>query len=452
MANAEGGDAAPAGIAEMVAALTGAFQNLSSARTMPAIKLSKFKGQPLNPGDLSLHEWIIEFEEYSTFYKLTGRDKAQALLTHLTGAAKEEILCREAGVKEDSAEIIKILKLRFGPGERVQSLSTKLHEREQLEGETLADFSGTLIRLYDRMEAAASGEEKEALTKLKDSTLKERLVTGVRDKSIQRELRRIIIASKDKSFLVMREEVMELFQDQSVQSVNARVREVSEVQPVSVARVQGEDHILKLQGELNQLKEMVQDMVGVVKTLKGGRSERREETCYNCGRKGHVKRDCRCPTKCHKCGNPGHMQKDCPQRNQVDSIELPAPQPSEAATTASTVVTPGVGIVSHSSQLADNDVLRSLLIADSPTAKLIIGGRELGCILDTGAETSLIPLSCYQEVLRPTLGVLGGDVAMKVVGVTGMTIPIVGYLKTTISLFDTTADVGFFGCGRPCYE
>merc|ERR1712185_701594 len=36
-----------------------------------------------------------------------------------------------------------------------------------------------------------------------------------------------------------------------------------------------------------------------------------EPTCWNCGRKGHVKADCPFPVKCAKCGKTGHTAKEC---------------------------------------------------------------------------------------------------------------------------------------------
>nr|AGW32075.1 gag protein [Human immunodeficiency virus 1] len=46
------------------------------------------------------------------------------------------------------------------------------------------------------------------------------------------------------------------------------------------------------------------------------KSSKRVVKCFNCGREGHIARNCRAPRKkgCWKCGKEGHQMKDCTER------------------------------------------------------------------------------------------------------------------------------------------
>ena len=211
---------------EMLTSLTKVLKDLTVQQTpqLPKVKQQKFKGPPKLPGDPSLKEWLDEFESYCHCYKLSGKTKAQALIDHLGGVAKEEILCRDESIKGDFDKLVEVLKSQFAPVESLQSLSASFHAYTQKDGESLADFSRNLMRLYNRMEQVApSKEEREALQALRDTSLKEGLVRGAKEAWVRRELRRIEMAQKGKSFMDMRTEVLDFFRDQDfTRKVSAR--------------------------------------------------------------------------------------------------------------------------------------------------------------------------------------------------------------------------------------
>ncbi|XP_041461804.1 uncharacterized protein K02A2.6-like [Lytechinus variegatus] len=387
---------------DMIASMTGAFRSMSMARSMPSMKLPKFKGTPQKPGDLTVREWFDEFDEYCQYYQLSEREKAQVLVTHLSGPAKDEIMCMEASLRDDPTGLRRVLMTRFGLRESVQSLSSELHHRVQLDGESLADFSSVLIRLHDRMEAAASIPEKEALERLRDMNLKEKFVRGVRDKQIQRELRRILISSGSGTFLTMREEVLNLFQDTDTVP-RPRVRECE----VETARVEASSEtaeIKTMKEEISLLKEGLSEVVKEIESLQlpphlRQKPKKKELHCFNCKQKGHVQKNCVKPPRCYGCDKPGHFKKDCPEVMET--------------------------------------------VRESPKAIVKIAGVETGCILDTGAESSLVPLSYYERYLEGIIGDLEGtDSGLRVTGISGA-VPIVGYFRAPVTANGKTDKVGF---------
>lgn len=83
------------------------------------------------------------------------------------------------------------------------------------------------------MEDAASEDKKDGLLKLADKTLKDRFVWGVRDNLVQRDLCRISVANPSSTFVSMRRDVLEFFQDEDLMGQQAKVRELE----VETARV-----------------------------------------------------------------------------------------------------------------------------------------------------------------------------------------------------------------------
>ena len=182
--------------AALAATLAGALQGLRSPH-IPPFKLSRFMGHPKRGGDPTVAEWLQEFDVYARQTGVKDVDRAVALLDHLGGFAREEVLCQPERVRQDCKALVALLLLRFGPPETVPSLSTAFHGRMQLDSESLTDYSRVLMQLHNRMERAAASEaEGAALVLLRDNALKEQ--------SVRQELRRIALNSEDKSFHHMR--------------------------------------------------------------------------------------------------------------------------------------------------------------------------------------------------------------------------------------------------------
>jgi len=141
----------------LAATLAGVLQQFR-ALLAPTIKLAKFMGHPVTAGDPTLVEWLDQFDVYARLEEVSDVDRAVVILDHLGGCAREEVLCHPDAVRRDYGALVALLKLRFAPFKTVHSLSTEFHAREQLNGETLAEYSRVLMGLRNRMEKAAASE------------------------------------------------------------------------------------------------------------------------------------------------------------------------------------------------------------------------------------------------------------------------------------------------------
>ena len=83
------------------------------------------------------------------------------------------------------------------------------------------------------------------------------------------------------------------------------------------------------------------------------------------------------------------MRKDCPVAIPVSS--------------ASIIVQTPVARVGEVNKSIDRE-LAERLISPSPRGTIQIGGIQVGCVYDTGAETSVIPSSVFHSQLKGTLG------------------------------------------------
>ena len=90
-------------------------------------------------------------------------------------------------------------------------------------GETLAEYSRALIRLHQRIEGVApTVAPRHALAVLGDRALKHQFVVGVRDEWVRDELRRLMLMSADKPFIVVRGEALCLMCEEEGRVVQMR--------------------------------------------------------------------------------------------------------------------------------------------------------------------------------------------------------------------------------------
>ena len=324
-------------LAEMLAR---ALQGLRPA-PIPTIKLGRLMGHPQRAGDPTLADWLDDFCVYARQMAVSEDDRAVILLDHLGGCAKEEVLCHPLAMRESVESLVALLRSRFGPLESVHSLHAAFHERMQLEGESLADYSRVLMRLHDRMEqAAATLAEGRALALLRDNALKEQFVQGVRQQSVRQELRRLTLASVGRPFFQMRDEALLLLREDEEHSRRMRVcttcvdqaqsehvgeswsqvpvssASASEIVLSQILKTQQslQQQMLQLISQQQQTAEQVQTMVG----------QGRPNFPFSANRtprpRGSARGAYLDQRLCHFCNQPGHFVRACPRKMELNAI------------------------------------------------------------------------------------------------------------------------------------
>ena len=275
-----------------------------------APKLSRFSGK-YAPGELLLSEWLDEVDIYCNQCDIPASQKAQVILNHLDGEARQEIKCHAISSDElDCSQLINLLKRHFGSKETSQSLLKKFHERIQHENESLDQYSRILICMYNDIIKVAPSGEKKSYQDLKDSSLIDKFVQGTRNPSVRLELRRIQLASPGKTFLEIRDHALDL-----LDSFDTRPKRHGSVYEVSVDDSSERAGSMAMHTDRDLIKHLVQQQAALEQCVRqqqtmleqqqaqlsellaqGTRvpshNQRRIPTCFHCGKVGHIQAKC----------------------------------------------------------------------------------------------------------------------------------------------------------------
>ena len=136
---------------------------------------------------------------------------------------------------------------------------------------------------------------------------------------------------------------------------------------------------------------------------------------------------------------------------EEEELVVPTVQPSASTSYSqinSTEIREQVGnnsesIITTDEKLQPSDI-RQKLLAKCPTASILIDGVQCDCVLDTGAEASLISWSFYHEQLESRsqqLEPVGQFI--RLVGANNLEIPVLGYLETSLEALGQKMQASF---------
>ena len=298
-------------------------------------KLRRFSGSP--DSSLSVDEFVEEAVSIFQAREMPPHEALDLIVSHLDSPAKDEVKLHPASYRNTAKKIIGILKEAFGEKRSLPQLMKSFYDRKQKSDETLMEYSHALRDLFSKVTRASPSSASS-----EDKTLRDQFVEHVRESFLRRELKKLIRGRPDISFLDVREEALHLAEDDTADHV-AFVDKVdsSPRPPQPAANAQHSD----LQALLAAFTKQQEDIAALTKAVNDLQSNRpqtnqsqgkRNITCYNCQRQGHVARKCRFPPMQNQSATP-YANSQFPNPSQATAQNPLPPQGAQPDQSASSV-------------------------------------------------------------------------------------------------------------------
>lgn len=240
--------------------------------------------------------------------KLVGHEAADFILSHLEGAARQEIKHQPAVVATDPDRVCQVLLDTFGQRRSMGSLMREICSTVQQEGESVAEFAFNLMNLADKLRDIPGAPDS-------GQTIKEQFRDGLLDSFLRREVKRLMKEDPRATFINVRDWAMDMAEEEfdkpkrfTRKKVTAFGSQVSETQLLSAL----DNLSLAIQGQAKVLEN--------IQTQQGDLQSRVEklETRDNRGRQSRrgPPRD-RSQVECFRCHERGHYASECPSPSPV---------------------------------------------------------------------------------------------------------------------------------------
>lgn len=274
-------------------------------------KCPRFSGK--SSDGLTVEDWVEEMRRSLESRHMSPAEQALFVYDHLDGEAKTEMKFRPEADRKDHNQIFKILLEIYGCSQSYIGLQKQFFQRRQLEGESLREFSHSLLSLMEVI-----NRRNPTAVPNSDHLVRDQFVEHVRDSMLRRELKRSLRLNPNSSFLDIRSEAIRWVEEgEHVGAPRARAYSCdTQAEVVGECKVDSQTVITKPSNDWVELKETLskqqaqldillkhfalintQPQPTMAGTSRPAKTYRYDPTgrpiCLKCNQAGHIARFCR---------------------------------------------------------------------------------------------------------------------------------------------------------------
>ena len=232
-------------------------------------------------------DWIEHFESVAALNKWATEDeKLKWLKVRLAGKARTAFQKLPRNVREEYGECLKALKQRFEPDSKKELYVAELHTRTRRKDEDWATFGDALKVLADKAysDLEEKARERLALTQYLAHIENPQIAFGVRQKRPETVDAAVTATIELESYLGS---------TSGAQKGNIATTAAAGPETLAEALKVLNDRLQKLEVlVVNKAESSSAGKLILQGTTQGRGAEKKRPTCWHCGRKGHIARNC----------------------------------------------------------------------------------------------------------------------------------------------------------------
>ena len=253
-------------------------------------------------GKQPLKEYLMHFERCALINGWNQEEKAMFLTASLRGESRKLLSGLTVSDGQQYAKIVERLELRFGVEKQAELHQARLLNRRQFEGESLQMLATDIRSLVDLA-------YQDVNTPVQERFAVQHFIDALSEKDDRLYLRREKPSTLDEALSLARElESLRL-----LDSNNSFRRAGSKVRAMETERTQLQMQVDGLQNKIDQQQQQLEAQENIITQLNEFLPRQRQSQSNNTNRNQGSQGSQRRGWECWNCGERGHLRKECPR-------------------------------------------------------------------------------------------------------------------------------------------